>query len=251
MTFIPEMSRTRAVAEIFLVLFVFLFLGFYILMFYLYGFEGFSLATLEYVTTPEGQGEIFLPGLFFSPVSMLITFAAVWGLQKSRGESLWHIGLSPPESWGWAWKWGAVFAVLLYVISVLALLGLDSLGFKQTSQDFLFIKDNPFYYIFAITAIAWVSAGFGEEVVFRGFILRNLTVLFGDSKIGLGVAVVAQAAVFAILHLNQDVGGAIAVFILALFFGGFFLKVGRNLWPLIIAHGLFDSFQFSLLYFFG
>jgi len=247
----PPISIPRALGEIVLVLFVFLIIGGYIALYYQFGPAAFSRETLDYLMTPEGIESARVPGLWMLPVGMVLALLTIYGLQRSRGETLKEIGFGKPKGWGWAFKWGVIFAFLLYLVSLGALYGLQALGFEQTSDDFLVIRDDPYLFIYTLTAISWVSAAFGEEIMFRGFILRNLTAIFGTSKIGHGVAIVGQAAIFGVLHINQDVGGAIAVFIIALVLGFLFVKMGRQLWPLIFAHGIYDNSQFILLYYFG
>ena len=55
------------------------------------------------------------------------------------------------------------------------------------------------------------------------------------------IALVGQAVVFGLDHSQQGPGGMFKVGVIGAVFGLFYLAVGRNLWPLILAHGLIDS----------
>lgn len=249
MNSIPKISKGRAIGEILLVLFLFLLLTGFIIIYYQFGVEGFSLEGAEYAASEAGVKELQVPGLVITPLGTIFAILAIYALQKSRGENLQTLGFRKPRSIPWALGWGFGTVVLLFVILIVLANILQYFEITQSAEDFLFIRENFWVFVFALTVITWFHAGFGEEMVFRGFILRNLTVLTGGTGWGLAAAVVLQAALFGALHLNQGVGGGILIFTLALAFGWVFIKTGRNLWPVIIAHGIFDTFQFSNLYY--
>ncbi len=60
--------------------------------------------------------------------------------------------------------------------------------------------------------------------------------------------VVAQAALFATLHLYQGTFGFVTAGLFALLFGVAYLATGRNLWPLIVAHGTWNSIGIKNVY---
>jgi len=57
--------------------------------------------------------------------------------------------------------------------------------------------------------------------------------------------------VFGLGHLYAGWGVALTVGFGALFSGVYFLIAGRNLWALILAHGIWDSAAVTLLYLYG
>jgi membrane protease YdiL (CAAX protease family) len=95
--------------------------------------------------------------------------------------------------------------------------------------------------------IAWTSAGFGEEMLFRGFFLTRLEGLLGKTRLALMLAVVLQAMLFGLSHYKQGPSGILVTGMIGLVFGTFYAR-GRNLWPLIIAHGLMDAVSLVGLY---
>ena len=62
-------------------------------------------------------------------------------------------------------------------------------------------------------------------------------------------SVIGQAAIFALAHAYQGVTGVLMVFTVALIFGAIFYRCGRNLWPVIVAHGLVDTIAVTSFYF--
>lgn len=47
---------------------------------------------------------------------------------------------------------------------------------------------------------------------------------------------------------SQGPTGVANIFVLALVFGAVYLRSGRNLWPLIAAHGIIDTVGITLIY---
>jgi uncharacterized protein len=60
-----------------------------------------------------------------------------------------------------------------------------------------------------------------------------------------------QAALFGWLHAYQNAFGIAITGTIGLIMGVLFLVCGRNLWPLIIGHGLYDASRTILFYFQG
>ena len=92
---------------------------------------------------------------------------------------------------------------------------------------------------------------FGEEMIMRGYVIHRLGHLWGGGWLAWGGAVVVQAVLFGALHGYAGFGTAIVVGSKAVFTGAFFLLCRRNLWPLILAHGIWDALALVLVFFTG
>jgi membrane protease YdiL (CAAX protease family) len=95
--------------------------------------------------------------------------------------------------------------------------------------------------------IAWSSAAFGEEMLFRGFFLTRFEAILGGTRTAVVLAVVLQAALFGVSHYKQGPTGIWVTGMVGLVFGIFYAR-GRGLWPLILAHGLMDTVSLLGLY---
>lgn len=94
-------------------------------------------------------------------------------------------------------------------------------------------------------SIGWVVGGFFEEMMFRGFLLTRIEKIVGARWPATAVAILSQAAFFAVLHYYyQGAYGALQMFGLATFLGVCYILFGRNLWPLILSHGTMNSLGF-------
>jgi membrane protease YdiL (CAAX protease family) len=95
---------------------------------------------------------------------------------------------------------------------------------------------------------AWTLAAFGEEMVFRGYLIRRLLELAGESPAGRAAAVVVSSTLFGLAHAYQGWAGVIATGTIGALLSCLYLMTRRNLWPVIICHGLVDTVALSLIY---
>lgn len=96
--------------------------------------------------------------------------------------------------------------------------------------------------------LTWLIGAFGEEFFFRGFLLTAIAEVLGASRAAWITAVVSQAIAFGLIHAYQGPAQAISIGIGGVVYGAAFLLAGKNLWPLIIAHGFNDMLGFIFLY---
>ena len=80
-----------------------------------------------------------------------------------------------------------------------------------------------------------LMAGFGEEVVFRGFLLAVLTPALGDPW----TALLASSLAFGVLHVYQGSFGIVRTAALGALLG-VPVVLGASLWPSIVVHALVD-----------
>ena len=80
-----------------------------------------------------------------------------------------------------------------------------------------------------------------EEMLDRGFLMNWLERLFSKTSYATVIAVLLQASIFGFRHSYDLSSRSITVFIIGLIMGIAYVKFGRNLWPLIIAHCLLNT----------
>tara|TARA_Y100000052_G_scaffold19588_1_gene19354 strand:+ start:24458 stop:25003 length:546 start_codon:yes stop_codon:yes gene_type:complete len=173
----------------------------------------------------------------------------VWGLLRLRGESWKTLGLNWPRSIGGFLKAaGFTFAVLLVVFLVGGLM-------PFVTQRIFGVAAAPEYpdvstlgRLFTLLAIAWSTAAIGEELLFRGFLMTRLSQTIGLGRIGWGIALIAHAVIFGMLHAYQGLSGILLTGSIGLVFGIFYLLGRRNILPLIFAHGIVNTISFVALH---
>ncbi|UCG87589.1 MAG: CPBP family intramembrane metalloprotease, partial [Gemmatimonadota bacterium] len=99
-------------------------------------------------------------------------------------------------------------------------------------------------------AIGWLIGGFAEEMIFRGFVLNRLEALLPQGVRGSVTAVILQAILFGAVHVyNRGLFGLLILGVVGAVLGTFYLVFRRNLWPVILAHGLGNTLGFVVRYF--
>lgn len=99
-----------------------------------------------------------------------------------------------------------------------------------------------------LIALAWLSAAVGEELVFRAFLMHHLAALMETLRGGRIVAAVLGGAVFGLMHSTQGISGIVITGIVGTLFGYVYLRSNRNLWAMVLAHGLIDTWGVTTLY---
>ena len=98
-------------------------------------------------------------------------------------------------------------------------------------------------------AAVWTIVAFGEEMVFRGYLMNRIADLFGRTKAGWIASLIGSTLVFGLAHGYQGFAGIIGTAEIGLLLGIVYLLNKRNLWVNIVCHGLIDSISLVALYY--
>jgi len=185
-------------------------------------------------------------GFLLDAIGKIVLVAVGCGLVLLRGERLADIGLKRSESWTRTLIIGIGLATIVFVAMYLS----EKAGFRRDLSRFKAVQGN-----FELTVLgvlyALIGAGFYEEFTFRGFLMQGLAMFFGGSRGAWIAACVVQGALFGIAHAYQNPLGIAITGTLGVLMGLLVLASARNLWTVMIAHGLFDASRFVLFYFQG
>jgi membrane protease YdiL (CAAX protease family) len=185
-------------------------------------------------------------GFVFDAIGKLFLIAIGWGLIRLRGERLADIGLKRPKSWWQTFLIGIVYAAVIFT----AIYFSEKAGFRRDLSRFSAVQGNLDLTIYGV-GYAFIGAGLYEEFMFRGFLMQGLAMCFGASRGAWIAACIIQGALFGAAHAYQNPLGMAITGTLGLLMGVIVLASGRNLWPVIIGHGLYDASRFVLFYFQG
>ncbi|MFC4633239.1 CPBP family intramembrane glutamic endopeptidase [Dokdonia ponticola] len=94
----------------------------------------------------------------------------------------------------------------------------------------------------------WISAAFGEEIIWRGYFMRHFVRFFGDRIPVLVVNIILFGIVFGYLHSYQGITGQIVTGIIGMILAFIFYKRKYNLWFNIAIHGFFDTIAVIYMY---
>jgi membrane protease YdiL (CAAX protease family) len=185
-------------------------------------------------------------GFVFDAIGKMLLVGIAWGLIRLRGEKLADIGLKRPVSWMRTFMIGIGFAAIVFIAMYLS----EKAGFRRDLSKFKDVQGNLELAVLGVF-YALIGAAFYEEFMFRGFLMQGLAMLFGAGRGAWIVACVVQGTLFGAAHAYQNPLGIVITGTLGVLMGLLVLASGRNLWPVIIGHGLFDASRFVLFYFQG
>lgn len=173
---------------------------------------------------------------------------ASWRLRMS-GEGWRTLGLIKPQSLG---RMLLAVAALYAIVVASTLLIVEPLAkaFEWETLNisaYASMRGNPIE-LATILLIAWTTAAVGEELLFRGFLLTRLERMLGNRQVSRGLAIAMQAAIFGVAHAYLGVKGVATAAAVGAVYGAWYVLRGRNLWPLIIAHGLTDTVSLIAIY---
>lgn len=96
--------------------------------------------------------------------------------------------------------------------------------------------------------LAWILAGFGEEAVYRGYLMNRVADVGNRTRAAWIVSLVLVSVLFGFAHSYQGMTGVIEEGLAGLLLGLVYLGFGRNLTLPIIAHGVQDTIDAVLIY---
>jgi membrane protease YdiL (CAAX protease family) len=126
----------------------------------------------------------------------------------------------------------------------------EKAGFRRDLSKFQAVQGNLELTIYGV-CYAFIGAGLYEEFMFRGFLMQGLAMCFGASRGAWVAACIIQGALFGAAHAYQNPLGIAITGTLGVLLGIIVLVSGRNLWLVIIGHGLYDASRVVLFYFQG
>jgi len=95
----------------------------------------------------------------------------------------------------------------------------------------------------------WVSAAFGEEIVFRGYLMQQFTKFFGSSKLSLVINILLFGVLFGSMHAYQGISGQILSGVTGMILAVVFHIRKNDLWFNIILHGFIDITALAFIYY--
>src|SRR2546428_386913 len=185
-------------------------------------------------------------GFVFDAIGKMLLVGVAWGLIRLRGETLADIGLKRPANWMRTFMIGIGLAAIVFIAMYLS----EKAGFRRDLSKFKDVQGNLELTLLGIF-YAFIVAAVYERFMFRGFLMQGLAMFFGASRGAWDVACVVQGALFGAAHAYQNPLSIAITGTLGVLMGLIVLASGRNLWPVIIGHGLFDASRFVLFYFQG
>ena len=173
---------------------------------------------------------------------------------KLRGEGLESFGLTFKLV---SWKSGLKVFLLSLLVFALAMVGFiigsiimaNITGIPENADmsGYAYLKDNIGMFILTLGGV-YVVASFGEEVIYRAFLINRFLELGVDSKRGRVISVVLSSIIFGLVHYQWGPMGMVQTGFMGLALGICYLKLKKRLWILIFAHAYMDTILMLQMY---
>jgi membrane protease YdiL (CAAX protease family) len=161
----------------------------------------------------------------------------------------WHeFGLKRPKSWIKTILLAVGGLISIYFVVIVTMPIVTRLTGKPVDRSqFDVLRGNVPALIIGLLVV-WTLAAFGEELIFRGYLMNTLARAFRQEKTGWIIACIVNSVIFGIGHTYQGITGVILLGIVGFLYALFYLGSGRNLWVPILIHGLYDTTAFLVIF---
>ncbi|MBW1299046.1 CPBP family intramembrane glutamic endopeptidase [Aquimarina litoralis] len=109
------------------------------------------------------------------------------------------------------------------------------------------LKGNFKAYIITLLFV-WAGSGFGEEIIFRGYFMRQFIKFFGESKVSIALSILLITGFFGFMHASQGITGQLVSFIVGSLIALIFYLRKYDLWFVIALHGFFNTYALTCVY---
>ncbi|MBT8258516.1 MAG: CPBP family intramembrane metalloprotease, partial [Bacteroidia bacterium] len=114
-------------------------------------------------------------------------------------------------------------------------------------SNYAFLKDNLGMLILVLAGV-YVVSSFGEEVIYRGFLINRFSEFGKDSKTIRIIAVILSAVIFGFVHYSWGPMGIVQTFFMGLALGLCYIYMKKRLWIMILAHAYMDTILMVQMY---
>jgi CAAX protease family protein len=173
-----------------------------------------------------------------------------WISLRVRGLRWRDVGLTRNRSWPLTLALGVAAGLLMegFELFVSQPLLIRITGKQPDFSDFQAIH-GKLKLLLLFIALAWTLAAFGEEMVWRGYLMNRVADLGKRTRLAWIVSLIAVHVGFGFAHSYQGITGIIDEGFMGVLLGLLYLAAGCNLWAPIIAHGVADTVDMLLIFF--
>ncbi len=182
-------------------------------------------------------------------MSILLALGLIRLVLWLRRSSWYEFGLKRPTSWlkTILLAVGGLVAIHL-VVNITRPVVTRFTGQPVDRSQFDALRGNMPALIIGLLVV-WTLAAFGEELIFRGYLMNTLARALGNKNGGWVFACIVNSILFGFGHTYQGISGVILLAIVGWLYALFYLGSGRNLWVPILMHGLYDTSAFLVIFF--
>jgi membrane protease YdiL (CAAX protease family) len=187
-------------------------------------------------------------------VANILMLAMVWTSLKLRGQSWKDLGftftrVSLPEGLRIFGLSLLVFIIGIsgYLIGSMIMANITGIPESTDFSIYDYLKDN-IGMLFISLAGVYIVSSFGEEVIYRAFLINRISELANSTKYSSVIAVILSSIFFGFVHYQWGPAGIVQTGFMGLAMGICYIKLKKRLWILILAHAYMDTVLLVQLY---
>jgi uncharacterized protein len=182
-----------------------------------------------------------------SKTPFLLAFA--WISLRVRKLRWRDVGLRRHKNWGTTFGYGVGAGLVLeaFQLFVSQPFLVRVLRKQPDLELFRALHGNVKWTLLAILG-AWTLAAFGEEMVYRGYLMNRVADLFNRRRGAWVISLFVVQVGFGLAHAYQGITGVIDEGLAGFLLGIIYLINKRNLAVPIVAHGITDTIDFLLIF---
>lgn len=207
---------------------------------------------IKWIVPFAGDNPIYKQAVIWTANILMLFYVGLSA--RLRGETWAHFGLSFKSV---TWKEALKVFLLSLLVFVLAVIGfvLGSIimanitGIPESADmsGYNYLKDNIGMLILTLVGVFIVSS-FGEEVIYRAFLINRLSELGQKTKNATIIAVILSSVIFGLIHFDWGPMGIVQTGFMGLALGFCYIKLKKRLWILILAHAYMDTILMVQMY---
>jgi len=141
-----------------------------------------------------------------------------------------------------------ILATLAFVLASVVMANFTEIPESADMSDYAYMQDNLPMLLLTLLGV-WIVSSFGEEVIYRAYLINQLLNIGIVGKVANGIAVLISAIIFGLIHYEWGAMGMAQTTAMGLVLGIFYLRLGKKLWPLVLAHAYMDTLLMLQMYF--
>ena len=214
-----------------------------------------AFALIRILTPCAGDNQIMKFGIVWG--ANLWMLSLVWLGIKLRGQKWSDFGLTFGRI---RFKESSRIFLLSLLVCILGLAGymlgtliMANISGMPESADmsiYDYLQDNLLMLIVTLMGVYIVSS-FGEEVIYRAFLINRISELGLDTRFGKIATVLISAVIFGSVHYEWGPTGMVSTGFMGLVMGICYLKFKKKLWILVLAHAYMDTILLAGVYLTG
>jgi membrane protease YdiL (CAAX protease family) len=96
--------------------------------------------------------------------------------------------------------------------------------------------------------VSWIVAAFGEEIIFRGYLVNRLNEVISNNIAGKLLVIILAGVAFGMVHFYQGLHGVLSAGLIGISQASIYIARKMKLTLPVIAHGAYDTIGFVLLF---